>query len=188
MKKQPIKKLFFGIAAAMLLLSSEGCKNNEPEPDKPPVNENELITTVQLVLTDSTDNSVRSFLFKDPDGDGGNGPTVFDTIMLKSDRTYFSRILLLDESKAETDTISNEVLEEADEHLFIYSPSWNGLNIQITDQDSKGLPLGLTSIWRTGNTGNGSVKVALKHQPGIKNGSPDPGETDVEIDFICRIE
>ena len=188
MKKQTLKKLFYAITASVLIFNIQACKENEPEPDKPPVNENELITTVQLIFTDSADNSVSSFLFKDPDGDGGNNPTVFDTILLKSDRTYFTQILLLDESKTKTDTISNEVLEEAEDHLFVFTPSWNGLNIRLTDLDSKGLPLGLLSTWKTGIPGNGRVKVALKHQPGLKDGSPAPGETDVEIAFICRIE
>jgi hypothetical protein len=29
----------------------------------------------------------------------------------------------------------------------------------------------------------GDVKISLKHQPGIKNGSCDIGETDVELLF-----
>lgn len=188
MNKTTLKSILFGIAAAMLILNMQACKENEPEPDKPPVNESELITTVQLIFTDSADNSVRSFLFKDPDGDGGNGPTVFDTIVLLQNRTYYTQVLLLDESKAVTDTISNEVLEEADEHLFVFTPNASDLSIQITDRDSKNLPLGLLSKWKTGNPGNGSVKVTLKHQPGTKNGSSDPGETDVEVNFNCTIE
>lgn len=173
---------------SLLILTFSACIDDEPKPNNPPTNDSELITTLKIILTDSSDNSVKTFVFRDTDGDGGNNPTKFDTIVLDASRTYSVSILLLDESKTDIDTISNEVLEEADEHLFVFTPSGVNLNIKITDMDSKGFPIGLLSKWKTGAVSNGNITIALKHQPGVKDGSSIPGETDIEIAFPIRIE
>jgi hypothetical protein len=120
--------------------------------------------------------------FSDPDGTGGNAPTIHDNIILQSSTTYHVSILLLDETQTPADTISNEVIEEAADHLFCFNVS--GIDISIVKTDSDGIyPLGIQSDWTTGMAGMGSVIVTLKHQPGIKNGTCDPGETDVEVSF-----
>jgi hypothetical protein len=62
------------------------------------------------------------------------------------------------------------------------------MGIKLNDLDKNGLPIGLISIWRTRSSGDGKLKVVLKHQPGIKNGDPAIGETDIEIEFNCRIK
>lgn len=184
-KKTIIKTLAIALIATFAVQS---CKDPEVKPDDQPKNEGELITTVILKFTDSTDNSVREFKFKDTDGEGGNAPSVFDTIKLKASSTYSCSILLLDESKSETDTISNEVLEEADEHLFYFTKIGVDMDIIITDKDGNNLPLGLQSKWKTKSTGTGIIELGLKHQPGAKDGSVSPGETDIEIGFHIRIE
>jgi len=172
----------------MLSLSSiaifQACKPDDPAP----VNESELITSVVLNFTDSATQQVLSFQFRDPDGPGGNNPTVFDTLQLKANSTYFVSTVLLDESKSPVDTISNEVEEEGDEHQFFYTPQ-NGIAVSVSyaDQDVNGNPIGLATKWKTGATGSGSVLVVLKHQPGEKNGSVATGETDVEVAFPASI-
>lgn len=176
------------IALVIAIFTFSACKEEGPKPSDPPSNEGELITTLKIILTDSADNSVKTFVFKDTDGDGGNNPTQFDTIVINQLRTYSANLILLDESKSEIDTISNEILVEADEHLFVFSPSNSNLNISILDKDSKGLPLGLFSKWKTIAISNGKVTIALKHQPGVKDGSSIPGETDIELAFPFRIE
>jgi hypothetical protein len=90
---------------------------------------------------------------------------------------------MLDESKNPVEDITEEIKEEADEHLIVYKITAANLSIQITDKDSKNLPLGLLSKWKSGSISNGHLLVSLKHQPGIKDGSADKGETDVEINF-----
>ncbi|MEZ4804448.1 MAG: hypothetical protein R2852_02895 [Bacteroidia bacterium] len=163
------------------------CKTEEPKPDQAPENENELITTVQLEFEDSVTQLKSYAVFKDLDGDGGNNPSHFDTIYLDSQRTYFTRILLLDESKTPADTISNEVLEEANDHLFVFKADGLNLNVQILDKDQNNLPLGLYSRWKTGSSGMGKVNVTLKHQPGLKDGTAAPGESDISLDFETQI-
>lgn len=181
MKKQSKLLLMLSLGS---ILAFQACKPDDPEP----VNESELITSVVLNFTDSATQQVLTFQFRDPDGAGGNNPTVFDTLQLKANSTYFVSTLLLDESKSPVDTISNEVEEEGDEHQFFYTPQ-NGIAVTINyeDQDANGDPIGLATKWKTGALGTGSVLVVLKHQPGEKNGSASTGETDVEVAFPTSI-
>lgn len=90
-------------------------------------------------------------------------------------------------SKTAVDTISNEVLKEADDHLVFYDITSVQLQITIKDSDSKQMPLGLQTKWTTGQSGQGTVSVQLKHQPGQKDGSRPPGETDAMVVFPVTI-
>ncbi len=101
---------------------------------------------------------------------------------------YTVELTLLDKSKTPYDTISNEVLEEADDHLFFYSSNPLDLvNVTITDKDGNGKNLGLKSTWKTNNVGSGKVKVKLMHQPGVKDGKSEVGDTDVEVEFNVNV-
>ena len=157
-----------------------GCKKT-PLPNDPPINENELITTVVLQFKDSL-NQTQSFKFSDLDGPGGNVP-IIDTIRLKPQTVYQLTIDFLDESKSPVDSITNEIKDENDNHLIAFSSALSQLKIDVTDQDNNGLPLGLKSLWQVLGTGKGIVRIELKHQVGIKNGDPTLGETDVQVDF-----
>jgi hypothetical protein len=182
MKKQFFKPLMLS-ATLGLLFTVQSCKK-----DPPADNEEELITTVHIIATDTTSGSQQVFTFRDIDGEGGNPPTQFDSITLAPSRVYNVSMLLLDESKNPTDTISKEILAEADDHLFVFTPNPSSLvNIAITDKDSRNLPLGLTSRWTTNTTGRGTTGVVLRHQVGVKNGTAAPGESDIELDFITKV-
>ena len=64
-----------------------------------------------------------------------------------------------------------------------------GIDITIQRTDSDGnFEVGLQSLWETGTTGNGTVMIRLKHQPGVKDGTCAPGETDIELDFQTKVE
>lgn len=169
---------------AIITLGLTACKDNNPKPEDP----NELITTVILTFTDSADvSNITTATFADPDGPGGSNPILFDTIKLSPNKTYYTTIVLLDQSKTPVDTISNEVEEEKDEHLFTFTTSAN-IAITITDFDNNSLPVGLASKWKTGAPITATTTIRLKHQPGIKNGDPALGETDVEVTFPTWIE
>ena len=180
------------LATATLIVTNifTGCKKDDDDPTNPGTpNESELITTAVLTFTDSAGVAPDvTAIFRDTDGDGGAAPTQFDTIRLKNNTTYFMDVLLLDESGSPTDTISNEVEEEAVDHMFFYTQS--GVNIITTylDSDSNGLPLGLLTRWVTGNVSSGTSTITLKHQPGVKDGTQAPGETDIEVVFESRVE
>jgi hypothetical protein len=179
------------LLALLVLLLANSCKKDKIDPvtTPPAQNEEELITTMKLTFTDSSGvDPIMEFYFKDVDGPGGNAPSLFDTIRLNNNKTYLVSLELFNESVSPAENISDEVLAEADEHLFCFTPSINGnLNIQRTDSDGV-YEIGLSSKWKTLNTSNGSVLIKLKHQPGVKNGLCDVGETDIELDFQVEIQ
>ena len=151
--------------------------------------ENELITSVTLKFTEEGTTNVQSFSYKDADGDGGNAPTAFDTIALKPNKTYTLAIELLDESKTPASNITEEVAEESDEHLFVYTPSPSTLlTYTYGDKDVNNYAIGLTGKAVTTAAGLGKLKVQLRHQPGSKNGTPGPGSDDVNLDFNLKVQ
>lgn len=192
MKKElKIKNLFRTVLLLMIIaVSVTACKKDDDDEatPTPPSNEEEVITTMTLLFTDSAGiQPDASATFRDPDGDGGGGPDIFDTIRLANNTTYFASIILLNETVSPADTISNEVLGEADEHIFCFTPS--GANVSIIRTDSDGTyELGLESTWYTGAVSTGSVQVVLKHQPGTKDGTCNPGETDVDVTYVTEIQ
>jgi hypothetical protein len=184
-------KSFITLLSAALAVTTifTSCKKDDDDPQNPnDPNESELITTVRINFTDSAGIAPNvSVVFRDLDGDGGNAPTRFDTIRLQPSTTYFTEILLLDESKLPSDTISNEVAEEANDHIFFFLHIGTDIATTYRDQDSNGLPLGLSTRWVTGTTGSGTSRVTLKHQPGVKDGTQAPGETDIELTFRSEV-
>lgn len=156
----------------------------------PPVQEEEeLITTLHLTFTDSTGVlPVKTFTFKDEDGPGGNAPSIFDSILLQENTTYLVAISLLNESVTPVEDITAEIQAENDEHFFCFNSTIPG-NCEITRTDSDGTyEVGLASKWKTLAAATGSIEVKLKHQPGIKDGTCAPGETDIEINFPLIIQ
>jgi hypothetical protein len=177
------------IAAMTLILSCKKDENPVPTP-QPPVNEGELITTIKISFVDTANfaNKVTA-VFSDIDGPGGNNP-VIDTIRLQPNKTYLAEILLLDQSKNPIDTISNEIIEEANDHQFFFTQTNTGITVNYADLDSNNppLPLGISTIWTTTGAFIGKTRITLKHQPGIKNNSITQGDTDIEVDFPVRVK
>ncbi|MBK7762470.1 MAG: hypothetical protein IPI46_03750 [Bacteroidetes bacterium] len=155
----------------------------------PNPNEEELITTLQITFIDSlgiAPNVVAKY--QDLDGDGGNAPLLWDSIKLQTNTTYLANIVLLDETKMPADTISNEVLDEAVDHLFCFEVPDTNCVITRTDKDLNNLEIGLQSTWKTKNQTSGNVRILLRHQPGIKTGDCSLGASDVDLIFGMKIE
>lgn len=158
-----------------------GCRDKVKNPN--PNAENELITTVELVCKDSTGSSFRG-RWKDltPSDEAGR---VRDTLFLTAHQSYTGEIQFLDETKSPPDDLTEEVKKEANDHLVVYevkSPLMPAqLSISRTDKDSRNLEVGLKTTIQTGGKGKGELRIILKHQPGEKDGTPNPGETDVDI-------
>jgi hypothetical protein len=175
----------FAVGASVVL---SACKKEDPETPPLPTNEEELITTFKITFTDPNGvNPTYEAVFRDIDGTGGNQPTVFDTIRLKPNSTYNASIQFLNESVNPTDTITNEILEEAGDHLVCFNISGANVSVQRTDSDGV-FEIGLLSTWTTLTNSSGNVTISLKHQPGIKNGNCDLGDTDIELNFVTKIE
>jgi hypothetical protein len=185
-----IKKILF-LLIVLVISSWTGCKKDEDPVTQPPpvVNQSEVITTMKLTFTDSSNTSdVRTATFRDPDGDGGAVPDIHDTIKLAPNKTWLTKLILLNETASPIDTISKEVLEEANDHLFCFSPSVNSAVVTITDRDGNNRPIGLQSKFNTSSTGTGTMQIILRHQPGVKDGTCSPGSTDVDVTFQTNIQ
>ncbi len=179
----------------LIVLLSGGCIK-EPLP----VNESELITTVQLTLTDTAApyNSY-SIVFRDLDGDGGEDATLTpDSLTLPAGTMFRAALLLLDERNPEADTINHEITAENTAHQFFYQPIPSDLitNFSYLSFDDNAKPLGLEFELQTKTSAaNGALKVILRHEPD-KNGlhvadndiTNAGGETDIEIAFPLRVQ
>lgn len=163
------------------------CKDSGDEVEAD--DENELITSVTLTFTENGTGTVTKFSYKDPDGEGGNPPTQFDTISLKANTSYTLTPEFLDESKTPVDNITAEIKEKDFEHLLIYTPAPSSLlTYTYGDKDSNNFPVGLTGTAKAGAAGNGNLKVQLRHQANSKNGTATPGSDDVNLDFNLKVK
>jgi len=195
----------------MLTTTFTSCKKdkkNDPIPEQPtqPTNESELITTMKIILHDTTTNTNTTYVFSDLDGAGGNPATFGNSgadsvINITSNHVYKATILLLDESKSPVDTISNEVEAEGVDHLFFFNSiaptgapyntylAGSMTNITYLDLDANNRGIGLSTLWTApGSTTNKApLTIELKHQPSVKDGSYAPGETDIQVGFKLKV-
>jgi hypothetical protein len=183
--KNPL--LHFSIITSLLL---GACKKDKNEVNQPPaeINEEELITSLLIHLYPfGNAGDTTTFAFRDLDGPGGLDPEPIDTIFLTANTTYGCFLSVLNESVVPTDDITPEIESEADEHLFCFDVVNAALTIVRTDTDGT-YEVGLHSAWTTAAATGGDLQITLKHQPGIKNGSCDLGDTDIELSFPVVIQ
>ena len=174
--------------------------------DAPPCeNEEEIITDVTLTFTPIAGGDVVTASAQDPDGPGPLPLQIVEDIELLESTEYEMSITLF--NSIEGEDITEEIMEEADEHMFFFaftdlaftSPAGDG-NIDnrpdpmnYNDFDSNDLPVGLSTNWEAecfdDDALTGSFQVILKHQPDIKSESStvDDGGTDVDLTFDVTI-
>jgi hypothetical protein len=193
-----VKKIF---SLALLLLPFAvliGCSEDEDVPA--PENEEEVISQVTLTFTPANGADALTFNWTDPDGEGSQAPVV-DPVVLQANTEYNLTIELLGPNGED---ITEEVQEEAAEHLFFFgwedqlfeSPTGTGNissrnnSVDYDDSDSNNLPVGLSTNWTTGEPATGTFRIVLKHQPNIKSASSavNDGETDVDISWAVAVE
>lgn len=195
------KKILFIGTMALFLFACKKNKSADPKPDTPldpGAGESENITRVALYLTNPSTSKIDTVEWKDVDGDGIGNPPVIDSLILLPNTTYNVQLKIFDDTKNPADTISHEVEEEADNHIFHYTftpKTANGLLVttSILDKDklSPALPLGLNFDLTTNqNSGEGSFQVVLRHfGPGLaKTTNPSDGEEDLKIAFPTKVE
>ncbi len=184
LKHIKLRRLCFAIILGSAIFLTTGCDNdNDNEPD----NEQELITTVKLTFTPTAGIPITATA-KDLDGDGGNAPTI-QPVNLKANTDYTLAIEFSNESKSPAENITEEVKTESDEHLVCLVTTGASLPVPtIQDKDGNNQNLGLTSTFKTGVAGAGTLKVTLKHMPNKTGATPcSTGETDVEQTFNVTI-
>ena len=97
-------------------------------------------------------------------------------------------VQFVDASGTEEHDLTSEIEEEAQEHIVCFDATTSNLNIVRTDTDGD-YEVGLASEWSTSDAvSDASVTISLKHQPDVKDGTCDPGASDVEVSFPLIIE
>lgn len=145
-----------------------GCGGHGAGGDDP----NELITTVTLTLTPTAGGAPIGASVDDPDGDGGNPPTV--TPLTLPAGMFDVSVKFENKLQMPTEDLTLEVRDESSDHqVFFTGTAVNGpasnqptapLAHSYNDVDAKGLPLGLASKL-TAITGSGALTVTLRHLP-----------------------
>ncbi|TXK51949.1 hypothetical protein FVR03_02370 [Pontibacter qinzhouensis] len=181
-----LSRLFLFILSGVVLLS--GCKKSSPAPT--PEDEKEIITTVVLLLVPEGKGQNASATWKDPDGPDGQAPSI-ENLVLKANTTYRGTLTLLNESSPNTPVdITAEVRTEGHDHEVFYVVDGASLAITKTDLDRNNRPIGLETTMATTLPSAGSLRIVLKHQPGLKRGNStiETGETDVDVVFPVLIQ
>jgi hypothetical protein len=181
--------VFFAWALALSSLFS-AC--DKAEPTIP--NEEELITTLNYVLTPTGGGAAVTLGFKDLDGDGGNAPIISGGT-LAPNQTYTGALVLLNEITTPVVNISDEILLEDEDHQFFFENTLTGLTTAYADQDANGKPVGLSSTLTTGVAASGTITITLRHQPnksatGVSGGNiaNAGGETDIQVTFPVSVQ
>jgi hypothetical protein len=181
--------IFFPLLICAVLA---GC---DPE-DPVPVEEQELITTVNISFTKvgTTDGPI-IFSWRDLDGSGPDAPAI-EPIVIDAHSTYTVTLELLNESGSPAEDVTSEIEEESEDHQFFFS--FNNVDevvLTYDDVDGKGKPVGIKSIISTEHFGTGTLGIILLHLPdkngiGVSEGNPANagGETDLDIQFPLTIE
>ncbi len=172
-------------------------------------NENEVITSVMLSFAPPAGAPVLAE-FDDPDGDGGQAPTV-QPVNLVANTTYAMTVRFQNRLEDPAEEITEEVREESDVHLLLFTGSavvgpatantTGPLTQAYADTDANGLPIGLASTIAT-KPGNGQLIVTLRHMPPeepprkaadtlaqVKTSGVDSigGSTDAQVTFTVTV-
>ncbi len=176
---------------AVAVLSFVACDDDDTvvEPEE------ELITTATVTLTPQGGGTTVVLNWVDLDGDGGNAPVITGGT-LAANTTYTGDIQVLNESETPSEDITEEIMDEDEEHQFFFSAA-AGLNVTTayTDADADNNPIGLAFTLTTGDASSGDFTVTLRHEPdkgaaGVKDGdiTNAGGSTDVEAAYPVTIQ
>jgi len=183
MPSKPLRTLLLALLATPAVLSTS-CKKEDPHDH----NESELITTVVYTLTPATGGTPVTATFRDLDGTGGAAPTI-TPLTLAANTSYIGTITYLDETKNPAQNISEEVRQEANDHLVGYTSNPAGLlTIARTDRDANMRELGLATTLRANAAGTGSLRVILYHQPGTKNATTNLNGSESDVTFPVTVQ
>lgn len=182
--KTSLKSIF---VLSMLVAIITSCSNDDDTPEA--VLEEEVITTMTVSLTSA--GSTINLITRDLDGDGPNAPEITVSGNLSANTTYAGSIELLNETVTPPEDITEEVEEEDDEHQFFFTTGGAISNVTYTDADGDGNPVGLSFELTTGEAGNGTIQITLRHEPKKPNDgslADAGGETDIAQSFTVVVE
>jgi hypothetical protein len=184
-----MKNLKITTLALVALLALSSCSKD----DTPPVNEEELITTVTVVFTPQGGGTSITLQYKDLDGDGPNAPDI-TVPALAANTTYTGTVTILNETENPPGDITSEVEEEGEEHQLFFQAPLIGAFV-YTDKDINNNPIGLKFTLRTENAATGDLVVTLRHLPnksasGVASGdiTNAGGATDFVITYPLEVQ
>jgi hypothetical protein len=187
---------FLKFAAVIFIAATTfaACKKVDNE-TAPVPEEQELITTVKLVLTDGSGNA-KTYAYKVENGFGDNPGTIsVDTLLLEPNKAYDAQVQVLNEKANPAEEITEEVMTENEDHLFVFesTPASGDGSVAMSDgsKDAAGKAFNQKIKLTAASAGKGSLTVTLKHLPTNKaatTASAAGGETDAEAIFPVRIQ
>ncbi len=158
------------LCAAVLPLTVAACGDFT---DGGATNAEEVITTVILSFAPSGGGTPATAEFDDPDGDGGDPPTV-QPVNLVAGTTYTLTVRFQNRLADPVEETTAEIIDESDVHLLLFTgtavvgPATTNTTGPITqayaDMDVNGLPIGLTDTIMA-SSGTGGMTVTLRHMP-----------------------
>ena len=192
-----MKKQTFLLPLLILSLIFTGCSDDDDHDDHShPVNEEEVITTVEVTLSDGTNSYV--LIWEDLDGDGPDLPIITGATIPSN--SYDAEIQLYNKTLDPTDdeyVVTTEILEEDVDHQFFFNAS-NGLNVfdfVYVDADVDGNPIGQQFIIEDVSGSGGDLNIVLLHEPnknadGVSDGdiTNAGGDTDIDITFPIIVQ
>lgn len=175
------------LALSFIALSFAACSSDDDNPA--PIDEEEVITTMNVTLNSS--GGTITLQSQDLDGDGPDAPIINISGNLIANTTYNGSIELLNETETPAENITEEVEEEDEEHQFFFSASGAITGVDYSDEDGDGNPVGLDFTLNTGEAGNGTLQITLRHEPKKPNDgtlADAGGETDIAQSFSLVVE
>lgn len=176
--------------ALVAVLTFTACSDDD---DPAVVLPEELITDVNVIFTNAADpNDIVTLTGVSPDG--VVEPTLSVSGPFTAGAVYNATITITDEVNDEN--ILEEIIEEADEHFFVYSI--NGVNFTMARAgndvlDSDGISIGLNTTWTANAATTGTLTVQLVHEPSTvvddgSFGSASGGEFDINNTWNVEIQ
>lgn len=179
--KSNFKFLLMGLLSVVII----SCSKDDDSPE--PINEEEVITTMTVVLNPGN----ITLKSQDLDGDGPNPPSVTVSGNLSANTTYTGSVTFLNELESPAEDITEEVEEEDDEHQVIFVSSGVALSVSDLNKDGDGNDLGTQFSLSTAAAGSGTLRIVLRHEPTKPNDGTlagAGGETDIDVSFNVTVE
>jgi hypothetical protein len=166
------------------------CSDND---DPAPVNPEELITNVNVIFTNAAD-ATDIVTLSAVSADGIVAPTLVVSGPFTSGAVYNATVTITDNINNEN--ILEEIVEEKDEHFFVYDQSGVAFTMMRAATDevrTDGESLGLNTTWTAGPAASGTITVLLIHEPTTVSddggfGSASGGEFDINNSWSVTIQ
>ena len=191
-----MKRAHFSLlyAVALLVAMSAGChKESNPANPGEEVEHPPATSFTFVLLGNDGATVVDTCLVRDTTLVKGL-PALVGRLDLVAGQTYKGTLRMYDESVTPTKNINQDIISEAEAHVFVYTDAGSRITFSNLDKDDKGLTFGLnfTLTVSAGSAASGAIHVILQHHDdGVKfntNGSyHEPYDLDIDADVPYSI-